>query len=227
VSDSPAELPAEVRRYVEATERPLDGQLRVPSLRFAVIDTEASGTDLRKDRIITIGGIAVKDGAILLDDGFEALLKMPYNTASVFIHGITAEEAAKKGIDEPVALAGFLDWLRDGVIVGHHIGFDLALLGDACQRHFGIEFKNPSIDTMELALHLKDAGAFAEAEAIQGFSLDALCAFFGVTPHDRHTAQGDAFLTAQIFLKLLKLARRYDRTTLGQLTEAYEAESER
>jgi DNA polymerase-3 subunit epsilon len=44
---------------------------------------------------------------------------------------------------------------------------------------------------------------------------------FGVIPYDRHTAAGDAFITAQIFLRLLRLASRHGRDTLGRLSEPF------
>ncbi len=44
---------------------------------------------------------------------------------------------------------------------------------------------------------------------------------FGVIPHDRHTAAGDAFITAQVFLRLLRLAARHGRTTLGRVAERW------
>ena len=59
---------------------------------------------------------------------------------------------------------------------------------------------------MDLTLHLERDGAFAGRPPIRRFTLDALCDMFGVIPHDRHTASGDAFITAQVFLRLLKLA---------------------
>jgi DNA polymerase III subunit epsilon len=51
-----------------------------------------------------------------------------------------------------------------------------------------------------------------------------LCELFGVTPHDRHTASCDAFITARIFLRLLRLAAKYDRNTIGTMTEVFPAE---
>jgi DNA polymerase-3 subunit epsilon len=51
----------------------------------------------------------------------------------------------------------------------------------------------------------------------EGFSLDDLCEMFGVVPHDRHTAGGDAFITAQIFLRLLRAAKAVGRLTLESL----------
>ena len=191
-------------------------------IRFIVLDTETTGLDPRRDRIITIGALAVIDHEIRLDDSFEVLLRLQYNHSSVTVHGITRDESLD-GYSEPEAVALFLDYLRDGVIVGHHIGHDIEALNIAAERHFGIRLENRSLDTMDLTLHLNDAGAFADREMATGFSLDGLCTMFGITPHDRHTAGGDAFLTAQVFLRLLRAARAVGRDTLAQLCEPYAA----
>ena len=195
-------------------------------LRFVVLDTEATGADAARDRLISIGAVAVIDGEIVLSDTFEMLLKVSHNQASVTVHGITRDEALG-GVDEPEALLAFLNYLRDGVIVGHHIGFDVQMMNRACEQHFGTRMANRTLDTMDLTLHLQDAGAFAGHQAIRDFSLDALCSLFGVEPHDRHTAGGDAFITAQILLRLLRLAKRHQRTTLGAICVPYAAERAR
>src|SRR4051812_26097041 len=140
------------------------------TVRFVALDTETTGLDPRRDKIITIGAVAVQDGEILLEDSFEAMLKVAYNNSSVTVHGITRDEAAD-GMDEREALELFLPYLRDGVIVGHHIGHDIEALGCACERHFGFRLRNRSLDTMDLTLHLEDAGAFAGRQTEDGFSL--------------------------------------------------------
>lgn len=192
----------------------------VDDVRFVVLDTETTGLDPRRDRLITIGGLGVRAGDILLDDSFEVMLRVAYNAASVTVHGITRDEAAD-GMDEPEALELFLTYLGDGVIVGHHIGHDIQALNVACERHFGLTLQNRSLDTMDLTLHLKDDGAFEGQLLPQGFSLDALCEMFDIAAHDRHTAGGDAFLTARVFIRLLRAAKRAGRTTLSALCEPY------
>ena len=191
-------------------------------VRFVVLDCETTGTDPRRDKLISIGAVVVEAGEIVLEDSFEVLLKVAYNASAVTVHGITRDQAAD-GLSEAEALAAFLPWLRDGVIVGHHIGFDITMISLACQQLFNFELRNRSIDTMELTLHLEQDGAFKAQQQIQSFSLDALCSLFGVTPHDRHTAGGDAFITAQVFLRLLRLAKRHGRINLGELCEPYKA----
>jgi DNA polymerase-3 subunit epsilon len=172
--------------------------------------------------LITIGAVAVVGGEILLDDVFEALLEVTHNSAAVTVHGVTRQESLG-GMTEPEALERFLAYLKDGVIVGHHIGHDVATLNAGYERHWGFSLQNRSLDTMDLTLHLERDGAFAGGDPISEFSLDGLCNLFGVIPHDRHTASGDAFITAQVFLRLLRLASRHGRSTLGKLTEPFRA----
>jgi DNA polymerase-3 subunit epsilon len=214
-----------VDAYRRAVATPLPGTTPLDQVRFVVLDTEATGPDAARDRIISIGAVAVADGEIVLADAFEVLLKVSHNQASVTVHGITRDEA-RFGMDEADAIAGFLAYLGDGVIVGHHIGFDVQMLSRASEQHFGIRIGNRTLDTMDLTLHLQDAGAFAGREAISEFSLDGLCTLFGVAPHDRHTAGGDAFITAQILLRLLRLAGRHGRRTLADVCVAYPVHAE-
>jgi DNA polymerase III subunit epsilon len=195
----------------------------IEQVRFVVLDSETTGLNPRTDRIITIGAVAVQDGEIVLNDSFDALLQIARNTSAVTVHGITRDET-QGAMDEREALERFLDYLRDGVIVGHHIGHDITALNVGYERHWGFELLNRSLDTMDLTLHLERSGAFAGRDRIREFTLDSLCDMFGVIPHDRHTAGGDAFITAQVFLRLLRLASRHGRGHLGALCEEFPVE---
>lgn len=196
----------------------------IDRVRFVALDSETTGLNPRVDRIITIGAVAVQGGDILLADSFEALLEVARNTAAVTVHGIT-RDGSRGGLEEAAALERFLDYLGDGVIVGHHVGHDIAALNAGYERHWGFKLRNRSLDTMDLTLHLERSGAFADRPPIRQFTLDALCDLFGVIPHDRHTAGGDAFITAQVFLRLLRMAARHGRDRLGALCEPFEGEA--
>lgn len=211
---------AELERYRTAFSTTWPDDAALESVRFVVLDCETTGLDPRKDRLITIGAVVVSGGDIVLEDSFETMLKIDHNLSAVTVHGITRDQA-RDGADEPDALRAFLAYLRDGVIVGHHIGHDISTLDVALDRHFQARLLNRWVDTMELTLHLKEAGAFGDGEPLTSFSLDALCKLFGVTPHDRHTATGDALLTALVFLKLLRLAKRHGRGDLVSLCERF------
>ena len=211
---------ARYRSCFDATWRDDDPIDRV---RFVVLDSETTGLNPAVDRLVTIGAVAVFGGEILLEDSFASLLQIEHNTEAVMVHGVTRDRASH-GVTEPQAVADFLDYLGDGVIVGHHIGHDIATFDVACERHWGARLRNRSLDTMDLTLHLERDGAFAGRPPIRHFTLDALCTMFGVIPHDRHTAAGDAFITAQVFLRLLRLASRFGRATLAGVTAPFEVE---
>jgi DNA polymerase-3 subunit epsilon len=217
--------PAFITRYRERVQVPINEEAPLDGIRFVVLDCETTGLDPLTDRIITIGAVAVVDGEIRLDDTFDALLRIEENTSAVTVHGVTRDESLA-GVDEPDALAAFLDYLGNGVIVGHHIGHDIGALNTGYERHWGIRLSNRDLDTMDLTLQLERDGAFAGRPPIRHFTLDALCEMFGVVPHDRHTASGDAFITAQVFLRLLRLASRHGRNTVGRITEVFEVADE-
>jgi DNA polymerase-3 subunit epsilon len=214
--------PAFLRRYRQSFDATWSDDTPIDRVRFVVLDSETTGLNPRTDRIVTIGAVAVQDAEILIDDSFAALLKIERNTDAVTVHGVTRNQGLM-GLEEPHALERFLEYLRDGVIVGHHIGHDIATFDAACDRHWGVHLSNRSLDTMDLTLHLERDGAFAGRPPIRHFTLDALCGLFGVIPHDRHTASGDAFLTAQVFLRLVRLASRSGRGTLARLCEPFGA----
>jgi DNA polymerase-3 subunit epsilon len=174
--------------------------------RYVAFDCETTGLNPERDGIISIGAIGVCHGEILLDDTCEAVLKTDYATPAMLVHGITLNESAA-GIDEAAAVRAFLEYAKDAVFVGHHVGFDCRIVAAAARRHHLEHDRLRAIDTMRLALGLETAGVLG-GDPITGFELDDLCRRFDITMHDRHTASGDAFLTAQVFLRLHRLAVR-------------------
>lgn len=212
--------PSFLDRYRSCFETTWSDETPIEQIRFVVLDSETTGLNPRTDRLISIGAVGVCAHEIRLEDSFDALLKVAKNTSAVTVHGIT-RDAARGGLEEGEALVSFLDYLRDGVIVGHHIGHDIGTLDAGYERGWGARTLNRSLDTMDLTLHLERDGAFAGRRSIRSFTLDALCEMFDVIPHDRHTASGDAFLTAQVFLRLLRLAARHGRTTLARISEPF------
>jgi DNA polymerase III subunit epsilon len=212
-------LPPFLASYQQAFDATWTDETPIEQVRFVVLDSETSGLNPRVDRIITIGAVAVQAGEIVLEDQFASLVRVD-DTGTVTVHGVTPDES-RRGMEEPEALERFLDYVRDGVIVGHHIGHDIATFDAGYERHWGTRLLNRSLDTMDLTLYLEQDGAFAGRPPIRQFTLDALCEMFGVIPHDRHTASGDAFITAQVFLRLLNLASRHGRTRLQDISQDF------
>ena len=214
-------MPPSIDTYKQAFARTWSDDTPIGQVRFVVLDSETTGFSPVLDRILTIGAVVVQDGEIRLDDSFDAMLRVTGDVGPVDVHGVTPDQT-RRGYEEGEAVQRFLAYLRDGVIVGHHIGHDVSML-DAALERLGTDVRllNRTLDTADLALHLAQDGAFADRALPGHITLDSLADLFGVIPHDRHTASGDAFITALVFLRLLKLASRHGRTTLGVVCQEF------
>lgn len=205
------------RRFLEQFDAAAPDSAPIGDVRFVVLDCELTGLDPKTAKIVSVGAVGVENNEIVLSDSFDELVRIYFNTSAVTVHGVTREQSQSGRRVEDV-LEDLLAYLGPAVIVGHHIGFDLAALNAVAQNFFSIELPNRSMDTMRLALALEALGAL-DAQERSDFSLDGLLRRFSIEPHDRHTAAGDAFLTAQVFQRLVACARRQGVSTLGKLLE--------
>ena len=77
--------------------------------RMVVFDTETTGIEFDRDRIIEIGAVALKEQGESGD--FNALIRLPEGrTLPPFITqltGITDEQLAREGVDDRTAAEGF------------------------------------------------------------------------------------------------------------------------
>lgn len=192
-----------VRDFLEKNAQTIPGIRSIEQLQFTVMDTETSGLDPGKDSILSFGAVKISDMKIQIPTAVEWYPRAENSGGKTAqIHGLVA-------IPNQISLEEFLKkllpYLGNSIVVGHHIGFDLEMI-ERQLKPFGIEkLPNPVIDTMNLAIRLEH-GPHADRSRInlETYSLDALCLRYGIETDDRHTAAGDAFLTAQLFLKLLK-----------------------
>lgn len=166
--------------------------------RYVIFDCETTGLDPKKDRILSIGAIGVEEDRIRLSDCFEVFLEQEvYRSETAPIHGILKAGKEDKLV-ESEAVIRFLSYIKDATLVGHHTSFDIAMVNQALKRLDMGKLKNKKIDTNTLYQKYKGW------QSDQYSGLDELCAVFRISKSDRHTASGDAFITALIFLKLKK-----------------------
>ncbi|WP_454916823.1 exonuclease domain-containing protein [Xanthobacter sediminis] len=193
----------------ERDHRPLE------ELSFTVFDTETTGLDpAGGDEIIQIGAIRIVNGKLLRAECFDQLVD-PHRSipeAGIAIHGIRPDMVrGQPAIAE--ALPAFHAFASDTVLVGHNVAFDLRFL-KLKEKATGVIFDQPVLDTLLLASIVHP---HAEAQ-----SLEAIAARLGVTVSGRHTALGDARVSAEVFLKLLPLLRQQGIGTLGEARAASE-----
>lgn len=164
--------------------------------RYLVFDCETTGLDFNKDVILSIGAVGIKENSIVVNDYLELYLTQDlYKTETAPIHGILKEGKEPK-ISESEAIIRFLDFVQDATIVGHHVSFDIKMMNQAL-KHMNLgKLKNQSMDTDVMYQKFKGL------QDDQHSGLDELCQIFKIQKSDRHTASGDALITALLFLKL-------------------------
>jgi len=188
-------------------------QTPIEALRFVVLDTETTGLDIQKDQLLSIGTVCIEERAILVKDAVEWVLysedNLEMKKEGIAIHGLRPKDL-KEGTKKQIALQEFLTYLDNSIIVAHHTAFDVAMLNKA-MTHFYPDFKlyNYQLDTAKLAIRL-ERGLFDQSPAYdrKKYTLDALCERYGVEMVERHTAWGDAYTTAILFLKLVHLLQK-------------------
>jgi DNA polymerase-3 subunit epsilon len=176
--------------------------INVDECRFVVLDTETTGFDYDNDRILCIGAVALQKGVISIPDSFEIYVHQEhYDKNSAQIHGILKDWVTDKP-SELEALQQFLTFLGDSIIIAHHTIFDVTMINRALERNGLPPLTNKTLDTAFLYKRTLIMSNLLERK--ENYSLDELADKFDISKKDRHTAMGDAYITAIAFLKILK-----------------------
>ncbi len=174
----------------------------ISEIRFVVFDTETTGFDYDTDRILSIGALSTKNNSIAVSDSFEVFLYQHfYHAKNIEIHGILQEEKQER-VTELEALIKFLEYIGNSVLVAHHAGFDRNMVNHALNRHGMPDLKNKFLDTSVLYKRTLIKSPLLPVKP--QYSLDELAEKFDISKKDRHTALGDAYITAIAFMKIVQ-----------------------
>lgn len=183
---------------------------------FVVFDTETSGLDPTDSQILSIGAVKVKNMSFDIASALSVRLKsnaLPSSEA-VSIHGLVSSE--QKGMEIHDAMSLFFKYIGSDVLVGHHVGFDLTMINNLSIKNGGGPIMNLTLDTSLLARRLDyphDPTSLNPKE----YTLDKLCNRFSIIPKARHTADGDAYITALAFIHISHRLQIKGINSLGQL----------
>jgi len=173
--------------------------------RWVSIDCETSGLDAARERLLSVGAVAVREGRIELAQAFEAGVKQqaPSAADNILIHGIGGD-AQLAGLPLEEVVSKLDAYVGDAIPVAFHAPFDAEVL-----RRHGFRPRAPWHDLALLAPALFP-GRRAKL-------LEDWLAEFGIPAHARHDALGDAFAAAQLLLVLLAEANRQGIGTVEAL----------
>jgi len=178
--------------------------------RWVVVDCETSGLDAARDRLLSVGAVAVSDRMVDLQDFFQANIRQDSASArdNIVIHGIGAD-AQRGGRPLGEVMRELNAFVGERLPVAFHAPFDAAVL-----RRHGLATRAKWLDLAALAPALFPQQGRADSP------LEHWLAAFGIAPRARHDALGDAFTTAQLLLVTLSEAKRQRVETVEALREA-------
>ena len=167
-------------------------------MRQLILDTETTGLDYQKDRIIELACLEVVNNAYT-----ERKFHQYYNPGGVVIseqseeiHGLSNSFLRKfNSFDE--SLDDFIDFVGDAELVIHNAQFDISMINNALKRK-----NRPEIEMDRVLCTLEMAKKKFPGSKN---NLNALCRRFNISleSREKHGALTDCFLLLRVFMELL------------------------
>ena len=169
---------------------------------YVAIDTETTGLDPKKDEILSIAAILIKDNKILVGNSLHIKIKpkKSITKSSIKIHKIrecdlNGAMEVKDGIEK------LLYFIKNRPLVGYYLDFDIKILNRYINNFFGFKLPNKKIEVSGLYYDYK------QKFIPQGYidlKFDTILRDLNLPKLKTHNAFYDALMSAMIFLKLKK-----------------------
>ncbi len=178
---------------------------------LVVFDIETTGFNARKDDIIEIGAVKIKDRKII--DSFNTFVSTSMKLPDKIIEltGITDSMlVGAPSIRE--ALTGFREFVgENSILIAHNASFDVKFIKEKYLVNFNEKYDMPVIDTLELSKAL--------VKGVKNYKLNTLTKKFDIVLENHHRAVDDAKATAMLLLELYKLLEQQEIIQFNTLNE--------
>jgi DNA polymerase-3 subunit epsilon/CBS domain-containing protein len=183
------------------------------ALPLVAVDTETTGLDPVSARLVEVAAIRASGGNLEPEPPLVARVNpgVPIPAASTAIHHISDEMIAGAPSAGQV-LPRLQTQIAGRLLVGHAVGFDLAVLANEARRS-GIGWRKPR------SLCVRTLAMIAMPD-LASHSLDGLAQWLGIEIVNRHSALGDAEAAAHIFIALMPHLERKGIRTLAEAERA-------
>ena len=178
-----------------------------PADEVIAIDCETTGLNSKKDDIVAIAAIKVRNTRILTSEHFEETVRpaAKMNPAAIKIHRLRHSDV-EGGRSMSDVLPDLLNFIGGRPLVGYYLTFDVAMLNKHVRRLVGVGLPNPLIEISSLYYERKFGTAppgtqvdLSFATILQDLQLPRL---------NQHNAYADALMTAMMYLALRDLRER-------------------
>jgi len=217
-SGKKSELPPYWHQYHQLNRQTVSLRMPLESLTFSVIDVESTGLNLKKDKMVAFAGIRIRNMKICVRESLEIVIRHenPVKDDAIHIHEIINNEK-KTGVSENNAIEEILKFIGNSIVVGYQVGLDRHLINRSLKELLGKKLLNRIINIPDLIRRIDSP--VQHAYPSRELDLKTQCEAFGIDTMDQHTAAGDAFSGAQLFIKVLCKVKNRGITDLGALVK--------
>lgn len=188
--------------------------MELKNRNFILVDTETTGFDEKKNQILEVGILVIKDLRVI--DEFEVKIKHREYTMSakaMEANKINIIEHEKEAVFEKEAVENILEFLNkhkgendEGyIVIGQNVQFDIKFLEEMFLRTYKIKEYRPvvsyrSLDIMQLAMIKNIEGKIS----LEKQDLDSILNELEIEiPENRHRALTDCYLEFEAMVTLL------------------------
>ena len=187
-----------------------DADERALTDEIVVVDFETTGLNPRKNRIMEIGAVRIRNGQIIEEYSRFVNPQEPIPEEVVSLTGITDAMVADAGTAE-TEIPKLLEFIGGAAFAAHNAKFDSSFLIEECKR-LGIEVHMPVIDTLEFSRRMYPS--------LKSHRLGAVCKSLGISLKNAHRAVHDARATALMLIRMLDTAAEKGVTRICDINSA-------
>jgi len=167
---------------------------------IVVLDTETTGLNPKKDEIVSIGAVIIKDNKVLINNSFECFIKPTrgISSESIKIHQIR-ECDLKNAITPKEGIEKLLDFIKNRPIAGYYIEFDHKIISRYTKEIIGATLPNKTIELS--SMYYKRYRKSSPYEFVD-LKFDTIMRELDLPFLGKHDALNDAIMSAMIYLKL-------------------------
>uniref|UniRef100_UPI0040476D6A 3'-5' exonuclease n=1 Tax=Aliarcobacter sp. TaxID=2321116 RepID=UPI0040476D6A len=186
------------KKYLYLFDEPIEDE-------FVCFDCETTGLDHKKDDIVSIGAVIIKNNTIISSKKFVKFVKpkTKLQADAIKIHHIR-ECDLKDADDIDVVIKEFLDFIGNRKLVGYYLEFDLAMINKYLKPKIGIKLPNKALEVSAIYYDYK-------IEKIPQANIDlrfnTIMQELQIPSLGKHDAYNDALMTSMIFIKLKNLPK--------------------
>ena len=184
--------------------RELKGKSLIEDLSdYTVVDIETTGMNWNFCNILEISGLKVRNKEIV--EEFSELIN-PHEPIPYFIRNLTGitDEMVYNAPELKEVLIKFKEFLKDDIIVGHNVNFDVNFLYDNFINVLNEPLTNNIVDTLRISRKL--------LPELEHHKLDNLIEYYDIKARDKHRALNDCILTNEVYIDMCKMVyEKYDK----------------